>query len=207
MTTNIGDILREAREKQNLTLEDIEGAIKIRRKNLVAIEAGEWGVFPSKIYIQGIISSYGKFLKLEEDKLIAYFRREYEQRDPLHFKTKATKEQFTPHARKIAKRIILAIVFLFVMYFTYQLKIFYTPPKVTILEPKNTTFKKEKITLKGETEADSVITVNGKAVFLNEKNLFQTDVPLPEAINSVTIEVTGANGKKTIIKKVFTRKF
>src|SRR3990167_9691672 len=165
MTTNIGDILREAREKQNLTLEDIEGAIKIRRKNLVAIEGGQWDVFPSKIYIQGIISSYGKFLKLEEDKLIAYFRREYEQRDPLQFKTKAPKEQFTPHARKIAKRIILAIVFLFVMYFTYQLKIFYTPPKVTILEPNNTTFKNEKITLKGETEKDSVITINGKLVF------------------------------------------
>lgn len=207
MLTNIGDVLRKEREKQNRTLEDVEGETKIRKKNLISVEKGEWEAFPSKTYVKGIISSYGKYLGLEEEKLLAYFRREYEHRDQVGFKSKTTKDQLTPQAKKLAKRAIFFISFLFVVYFAYQLKLFYTPPQVTITEPKNTIFKKEKITLKGSTEKDSVIRVNGKQVFLNEKGEFQTDIPLPDKTNNVTIEVTGANGRKTTIKKVFTRRF
>ena len=206
MITNIGDELKKQREKNKLTLEDVEHATKIRIKNLTAIEEGNWDFFPSRTYIQGIISSYGKFLELDEQKLIAYFRREYEQRDQLKFKARTTKEQFTPQAKKMIKMVIILIIIAFVGYFGYQLKLYYTPPKVVIIEPKQTLFSKDKITLKGSTEKDSTILVNEEEVFLNEKNIFETEIPLPDEKNEVTIEVIGANGRKTVVKKVYLKK-
>ncbi|OGK60453.1 hypothetical protein A3G65_00250 [Candidatus Roizmanbacteria bacterium RIFCSPLOWO2_12_FULL_37_7b] len=206
MITNIGDELKKQREKNKLTLEDVEHATKIRIKNLTAIEEGNWDFFPSRTYIQGIISSYGKFLELDEQKLIAYFRREYEQRDQLKFKARTTKEQFTPQAKKMIKMVIILIIIAFVGYFGYQLKLYYTPPKVVIIEPKQTLFSKDKITLKGSTENDSTILVNEEEVFLNEKNIFETEIPLPDEKNEVIIEVIGANGRKTVVKKVYLKK-
>jgi len=206
MITNIGDELKKQREKNKLTLEDVEHATKIRIKNLTAIEEGNWDFFPSRTYIQGIISSYGKFLELDEQKLIAYFRREYEQRDQLKFKARTTKEQFTPQAKKMIKMVIILIIIAFVGYFGYQLKLYYTPPKVVIIEPKQTLFSKDKITLKGSTEKDSTILVNEEEVFLNEKNIFETEIPLPDEKNEVIIEVIGANGRKTVVKKVYLKK-
>ncbi len=206
MFTNIGEYLKDERKNRNLSLKDVEKETRIRKKNLIAIEAGRWEAFPSRTYIQGVITSYGKYLSLDEKKLIAYFRREYELRDKVFFKRKATRDSFNPQTKKIAKLFIFFIIGIFVVYFGYQIKLYYTPPSVIILKPTKSTFKNEnKITLKGQTEKDVIITVNKKRIYPDDKNIFEAQIPLVNKENLVVIEVTGANGQKTTIKKVFIK--
>src|SRR3989338_5807748 len=115
MLKTAGETLQQERERQNLTYEDIEKETHIRAKNLEAIEKGNWEVFPSRTYIQGIIKGYGKFLELDTDTLLAYFRREYERHESMKFQTKATKEQFTPQTKKVIRYTIATIVLLFIL--------------------------------------------------------------------------------------------
>ena len=202
-----GEILRRERVTKGLSLEEIEKTTKIRKKNLTAIEQNDWRQFPSKTYILGVIKSYGKYLNLDEDKLSAIFRREYEQQENIKFKTRVSRKLLTSEAKRVFIFIILGIICVFALYFGYQLKIFLSPPTLTILKPTQVTFKREdKINLIGQTEKNAIVLVNGERVFLDGKNIFKTTLPLTKEKNEVTIEVTGANGRKTVVKRIFYKK-
>ena len=75
----VGQILREERERKFYTLEEIEKATKIRKELLEALEAGQYSKLPPPTFVQGFIKNYGKFLKLDIDKLLAIFRREFSE--------------------------------------------------------------------------------------------------------------------------------
>jgi len=203
----IGEILIRERRKRDLTLEQVEKATKIRKKNLEAVEKNDWKNFSSKTYIVGIIKIYGRFLDLNENKLIAFFRRQYEKREEIKFKEKINKTHLTPQTKKIFKLSIVLIFLLFFSYFGYQLIIYFSPPKVEIISPRESVFKgEEKIKLIGRTEKEAIVNVNGERVYQNKDNVFETTISLVNPQNEVVIEVIGANGRKTIIKKTFEKK-
>lgn len=202
-----GELLRQERKNRELTLEDIEKKTRIRKKYLAAVEKNDWSIFPSKTYIIGVLGSYGRFLKLDEEKLRAVFRREYEKKEDIGFKERVSKEYLTPQTKKLVKTIIAILALIFIVYFGYQLKLYFSPPFVEIISPKKTSFiKEEKIELVGKTEKEAIVIVNGERVFQDKNNIFKIAIPLTNPKNEVIIEVTGANGKKTILKKIFEKK-
>lgn len=208
MLKTAGETLKQERIKKSQSLEQIEKVTHIRAKNLKAIEESTWDAFPSRTYIQGIITVYGRHLDLDTTTLLAYFRREYDEHESQKFKTKATKDQFTPQAKKIIRYSIALIVALFIVYFGYQLSLLFTPPEITILQPTQTAFKNEKkILLKGKTAKETIIFINDERLYLSEDNTFETEIPLTKEKNVVTIKATGANGRSKTIQMTYTRTF
>src|SRR3989338_267504 len=200
----IGEMLRKERERRSLTIADVEQATKIIRKNLEALEQDNWSFFPSKTYITGILRAYGAFLGISQEKLLAFFRREYGKKEEFSFKKHIEKSR-TPHTKMIFKYVFAFIVVFFSLYFVYQLKLYFKRPTIEILTPKTAAFKREKkIELKGKVEKESIITVNGERVYQDEDNIFTVSIPLPKSRNEVIIEVVGASGRKTVMKRIFT---
>lgn len=81
----IGEILKQAREDQRLTLEEVSLATKIKEKYLAAIEADNWEALPSTVQQKGFTRSYAAFLKLDPAPLIKELRdilEEPEDEDP-----------------------------------------------------------------------------------------------------------------------------
>lgn len=72
----VGDILRRERERQKLSVKDIEQATSIRALYIEAIENGEYDKLPGNVYTKGFIKNYGNFLKLEGDALSKQFIEE-----------------------------------------------------------------------------------------------------------------------------------
>jgi cytoskeleton protein RodZ len=70
----IGEILRQAREDQGLSLEEISSATMIKEKYLAAIEADNWAVLPSSVQQKGFTRSYASFLGLDPAPLIKQLR-------------------------------------------------------------------------------------------------------------------------------------
>lgn len=202
----VGEILRTAREKQNIPLINVEKHIRVRAKFLAAIENNDWSFFSSRIYIAGIIKNYSQFLGLDPRKMLAIFRRDYEKKDDIHFKTRVASKYLTPETKKYAIIGILILFFLFFVYFGYQIKQYLSPPSLIILAPKETTFKlDDKIKFAAKTEKDAMITIAGERIYQDKNGLFEYDYPLKSGKNELTIEITGANGKKVTIKKVFVK--
>lgn len=203
---SVGEILKKTREQKGLTLLQIEKEIKIRTKFLQAVEENNWNVFTSKIYVTGMIKNYAQFLGLDETKMLAFFRREYERTEEIRFKKRIASSYLTPQTKKIATIGLIFLFAVFGVYFGYQIKQYLTPPVVMITSPiEGKTGNKEKITIHGKTEKEAVITIFGERVYQNKNGEFIYDFPLKEGKNELIIEVTGANGKKTILKKMFTR--
>ena len=61
----IGDTLRAEREKQNLTVHDVEKGTSIRALYIESIEAGDYSKLPGEVYTKGFIRNYANFLKMD----------------------------------------------------------------------------------------------------------------------------------------------
>jgi len=61
----IGNSLREARQRQGLDYPQVELATKIRAKYIRALEDEEFAILPSDTYIKGFMRSYAEFLGLD----------------------------------------------------------------------------------------------------------------------------------------------
>ncbi len=201
----VGDFLKKAREEKEITLSQVEKDLRVRAKYLNYLEHNQWEFFSSKVYLEGIIKNYARYLQLDQKKILAYFNRDYEKREILNFKQKKD-YQLSSQNKKIIVTTVALIFSFFFLYFIYQIKLYLSPPKVDFLSPTKTHFKKESmIKIKGKVDRESQILISNQKVYPDDKGFFQFDYPLKIGKNQVIIEVTGANGKKTILKKEFIR--
>lgn len=69
----VGYTLRQERERQNLSIEDIEQGTSIRALYIEAIENGEYNKLPGTVYTKGFIKNYAKFLGLDADDMVKKF--------------------------------------------------------------------------------------------------------------------------------------
>lgn len=82
----LGNRLREAREKRGLSLAQAEEMTRIRRAFLEALEEERFEVLPGDVYARGFIRNYARFLGLDAEVLIADYR-----------KTTGTSATYIPH--------------------------------------------------------------------------------------------------------------
>src|SRR6185436_18038695 len=54
----VGEQLRQAREKQKLTVQNVSEKTKIRTDHISALEEGNFDVFSAPVYIRGFVRSY-----------------------------------------------------------------------------------------------------------------------------------------------------
>lgn len=69
----VGYTLRQERERQNLSINDIEEGTSIRATYIEAIENGEYDKLPGTIYTKGFIKNYAKFLGMDADAVVKEF--------------------------------------------------------------------------------------------------------------------------------------
>lgn len=198
----VGDILKKKRLEKGLTLDDIEKNLRVRKKFLLALENNQWLNFSSKVYITGLIKNYAQFLEIDYKKALAYFERDYEKKEVPTFKKSLSDSYFISNSRKVFFAVIFLVFGFFLIYFGYQIKLYFTPPKVEIISPKESFFSNQKvIKLIGQTEKEALIKIGNQRVFQNDKGIFEFNYPLKKGTNQIIIEVIGVNGRKTIIKK------
>jgi cytoskeletal protein RodZ len=202
---SVGELLSKERQKKGLTLKQIEKDIRVRENFLKAIEENNWSLFSSKIYITGIIKNYAKYLGLDPEKMIIFFRRDYEKKDDVKFKKRESTQYLHPQTKRLVYVGLFLVFFVFFLYFVYQLSLFFSPPKVMLLSPSTSHFKSvSQVKIVGRTDKDASITIFGEKVYPDTNGIFEYEFPLKEKNNKLVIEVVGANGKKTVIEKNFT---
>ena len=72
----LGNTLRDERERQKLSVNDIEQGTSIRALYIEAIENGEYDKLPGEVYTRGFIKNYAKFLGLDGDAFAKEFTAE-----------------------------------------------------------------------------------------------------------------------------------
>jgi len=64
---DIGNFLKENRERKGISLSKAEEEIKIRKKYLQALEEGNFDLIPGKAYTLGYLKNYSKYLGLDDE--------------------------------------------------------------------------------------------------------------------------------------------
>lgn len=69
--STVAEKLRQAREAQNLTINQIADVTKIRTDHIRALEEGNFDVFSAPVYIRGFVRTYSTLLKLDVPQTMA----------------------------------------------------------------------------------------------------------------------------------------
>jgi cytoskeleton protein RodZ len=65
-----GAKLRQARERLNLSLEDVAAQIKTAPKKLTALEEEQWQSMPERPYLRGLVRNYARVVQLDPEPLL-----------------------------------------------------------------------------------------------------------------------------------------
>ncbi len=66
----LGGLLKDARMRQGLSIEDLERETSIRKAYISALEEEQWDVLPSPVYVKGFIRNLSNFLHIDSIPLI-----------------------------------------------------------------------------------------------------------------------------------------
>ncbi|HEY9593229.1 MAG TPA: helix-turn-helix domain-containing protein, partial [Spirochaetia bacterium] len=102
---SIGEKLRTARERNNLTIDQIARETHVAKRFLKALEDEDFSVFPGETYALGFLRSYSEYLGLDAEELIAIYRNIKIQEQPLPMN-----ELLESRPRNIPVRTIVIIV-------------------------------------------------------------------------------------------------
>ena len=196
----VGSILKNAREKKGLSHKEIFQIIKIHPRFLEALEESNWSVFSSNVHAKGFLKNYTEYLELNLDEILAFFRREYNEKEtgkkvknilrPLS----APRLMLTPGL--VLATVTLAFVTLFFGYVVYQYRSFAGAPILIIDQPRtDLTVSDLLLNVVGRTDPDADIFLNGQQITLSGKGTFSNQITLAEGVNVLNFIAENKLGK------------
>lgn len=203
----VGQILREEREKKFYSLEEIEKVTKIRKELLEALEADNWSKLPPSTFVQGFIKSYGRFLGLDTNKLLAIFRREFsEHKNPPRilqsFSNPLTTNRFNLTPSKLISLVVVGLVLVFFGYLWFEYRYLVLSPKLDVTYPPDqATVSEESITVSGLIDSEASLSLNNQPVAIESNGQFSEDIKLSEGSNTLSFQATSKIGKITKVER------
>lgn len=203
----VGQVLKEERERKFYTLDEVEKSTKIRKELLEALEAGEYAKLPPPTFVQGFIKSYGKFLKLDPDKLLAIFRREFSDVDHPprildSFQKPLDQKKFKITPARALGGVILALVSLFFVYLWFEYRFLVGEPFLEVSQPVNQlNTNLETVQVSGRTDPEAKLSINNQEIGVDLEGKFSQEIKLSDDINTITIAATSKSGKVTKVER------
>lgn len=74
--SELGKLLRKAREQRGYSLDDVQDITKIRKRYLEAIEEGDYKVLPGSFYARAFVKNYAETVGLDAEEVFRLYQRE-----------------------------------------------------------------------------------------------------------------------------------
>lgn len=198
-----GEVLKNKRELLTKSLEKVSQDTKIQKRFLEYIENNQFDYFDSEVFLTGFIKIYAQYLDLDKDKILALYRRSNptksfpkdEGKEKKVFdNTKKKKNLDFLNPKTLLTSLLILFLVVIVGYIGFQIYKFQSPPTLNITQPTNESeFTSEKIIVKGETELETIVEVNGTAVEIDKKGGFEKEITLKEGSNIITVRARKSN--------------
>lgn len=203
----VGQVLKEEREAKFYSIEEVEKATKIRKELLEALENGQSQKLPPQTFVQGFIKSYGKFLNLDTEKLLAIYRREFsDTKNPPRilesFSNPVEKKGFKITPAKFLGLVILGLVIIFFGYLWFEYRFLVGAPFLEISQPPDQqTLSEGSVTVSGRTDPESKVSINNQEIQVDASGKFSQLIQLSDNANTITISATSKSGKSSKVER------
>lgn len=147
----IGEILLAAREKTQLSLEEVSEQTRITRKNLEYLETDNFDALPAKVYVKGFLKTYAQFLGLDVEHMLNKYEVQSGQThkskgDTWEIQTDEIVREKSKLTRLVSKYLIPAVIVvllvLLIVKFTGKQQLEVEPPS-SVPEAENFISQKE----------------------------------------------------------------
>lgn len=197
----LGKRLLEARASRGMTSAVIAREYAIPLSFLEALERGDYGRVPAKVYTRAFLKKYLTLLGLSVAEHLLMFEEEFAHFQKLSlgarpYRMVGTKPtlgrfEFTPSFFQKISAVAVGLIFL--IYIGVRVDASIAPVSLALTSPgENLTTSERTLVILGETEREATITINGQAIPIDNEGRFEKSVLLEEGLN--TLEVVA--GKK-----------
>jgi cytoskeleton protein RodZ len=69
----LGELLKETRQNKEVSLEQVEEELRIRKKYLQALEEEDFSIMPPEVYVKGFLRNYAIYLGLDPEEVRALY--------------------------------------------------------------------------------------------------------------------------------------
>lgn len=199
-----GEILAAARTQKRISLKKASHDLKIKIEHLMALESQTWQDLPQPSFVRGFIASYANYLGLDPQKLLALYRREFDEREyPKKTIREDVKKRFYLTPSRLINAIFVLAIVIFISYLVIQYSSIFSAPKVEITSPKDDeTVSVPIILIQGKAEKDTTVSVNGQFLPINEDGKFTYQYNLKEGKNTIEIIASKRLSPKSKVTRV-----
>ena len=207
---NVGEIFKKTRVEKNLTLEEVEKKTKIRAKFLKALEENDWEKIPSPVYTRGFIKNYSEFLGISPEKILAIFRRQFDEKKelgllPRGLTANLKNKPFPPKASQVIAIFFLLPLVLFFAYLFREYRSFVQPPRLLIQSPQEKMVTADNfLEVRGQTDPEVTLTLNSQKISLNEDGSFNQKITLTPGLNTLEFVAKNKLGREKRIEQLVT---
>ncbi|WP_226675401.1 helix-turn-helix domain-containing protein [Mesobacillus jeotgali] len=103
--TELGNILKEAREAKGLSLDELQSITKIQKRYLLGIEEGNYSMMPGKFYVRAFIKQYAEAVGLDPEQLFEQHKNEipstYNEELPEQLSRVQSRKSISPETSKV----------------------------------------------------------------------------------------------------------
>ena len=194
--------IRAWRTSVNMSVEEVAKQINVRPQIVLALEEGDFAIFPARVYAAGYLTRMADHFSISQGpELLNALKREWEEKRgnsadvirPLP-SSKRKKWYITP--RRLLGVCICVCFLFFVWFLMTQLLGFTGAPHLRIDEPKKSTIMETPIVrIRGSTEKESQLTVNGRGITMNGEGIFDEEIELMVGMNVLHFFITNRFGK------------
>lgn len=204
----LATILHEAREARGISLEMIASSIQISSRWLIALESGNYGALPGKIYEENWLAKYAGFLGLDVNEVLQKYRQEEGAFRRRQQSFSILKISSKPKKSVFGQIKILVIVLTLIGlsgYLSWELKKVLMPPVLSVNQPsENLVLRDRDLMITGQTFGGTSVSINDQIVLLDNDGCFQQQVSLQSGLNIIKIESAKKYSKSRIIQRKVT---
>lgn len=205
-TMTVGECLKKKRREKEISIKEVGEKLKVKADYLSDLEENNYDKLPPDVYVKGFIKSYAALVGFDAQKMVDLYNKERAIGEKIEnkkrFGKKTEKRKFsisryiiiTPKILTIFSSLIILSIAGY--YLLHQLSSFNSAPYLFISNPIADQSQNEpEIEVRGQTEKQASIKINGEDVFVDSDGNFRQIIMLKPGSNVLNIEAVNKFNK------------
>lgn len=159
---SVGQVLKSAREAQQLDIDDVCSYLRLSRRQVIALENNDFSVLPEPTITRGFIRNYARMLDLDAEPLLEVYRGFSSPHQPRPLTIQSENILIPGNDKRSWMMYILASVLIVLLVAAWVIYVDYIPKKSTTEVAVPIAAEQESVTLQ-ETTVDEALPVNPQA--------------------------------------------
>jgi cytoskeletal protein RodZ len=202
----VGERLKKKRIEMEISIREVSEKLKVKADYISDLEENNYDKLPPDVYVKGFIKSYAALIGLDAQEMVDLYNKERaigeKNENKKQFKKKTEKRKFSISRYIIITPKILTIFSTLIIlsiagyYLFHQLSSFNSTPYLFVSNPiGDQSQDKSEIEVRGQTEKEASLKINGEDVFVDSDGNFKQIIILKPGNNVLNIEAANKFNK------------